>query len=102
MRRGTERWRFEQHSRAVRNRAEVSRGHLAAALSEPRGSGPLVVETLEQRLEKAIPGAWSVDGGPWVASESRWSVHRGGGRTLATGASQREAIERALFLWGAR
>jgi hypothetical protein len=76
-------------------------GVVAAARAERDSGRPLVVETLEQRLFAAIPGAYSVDAGVWVQSETRWSVNLGA-RAIAHGASQREAIDRAIALRGAR
>lgn len=61
---------------------------------------PLVVETLEQRLERLVPGA-RMDRSTVHAHEEQWRVQRGQ-QLLAVGASQREAIDRAVFLWGAR
>lgn len=61
---------------------------------------PLVVETLQQRLERLVPGA-RMDRSTVHAHEEQWRVQRGQ-QLLAVGASQREAIDRAVFLWGAR
>ena len=78
-------------------------------------SAALVVETLAQKLERVLPGA-KVEPTPSVRTiepelgatvmaapppTERYRVVRGG-VTLATAASEREAIDRALFLWGAR
>jgi hypothetical protein len=76
---------------------QVSRGHVATALAEREAGRPLVVESLTQRLERAIPGA-EVD---WVASRNEWSVWRDG-RRIAEGHSEREAVEKAIALWGRR
>jgi hypothetical protein len=75
---------------------EVSRGHVAAALAEREAGRPLVVESLTQRLERLVPGA-EVD---WVASRNEWSVWRD--RVLATGHTEREAVEKAIALFGGR
>jgi hypothetical protein len=68
----------------------------------------LTVETLDAKLSRLLPGA-VVRYRIGVPSEHAWLVeqkrlHRSEDRffTLATGASKREAIERAIFLWGAR
>lgn len=67
-----------------------------------RDSGrPLVVETLEEKLAKAIPGAYVVGGrtcdDPRAPFAVWCSTHR-----LSTGCSKREAVDRAISLWGAR
>lgn len=72
-------------------------GVVAAARAERDSGRPLVVESLEAKLEKAIPGAKT----DWVAARNEWSVWRKG-RQLATGSSEREAIDRAIFLFGGR
>lgn len=64
----------------------------------------MITEPLTARLERLLPGA--------IVTESserpphrRFHVEReatGGWTILATASSEREAIERALFLWGAR
>jgi hypothetical protein len=76
---------------------QVSRGHVAAALAERDAGKPLVVESLTQRLERAIPGA-EVD---WVASRNEWSVRRDG-RCIGEGYTEREAVEKAIALYGGR
>ena len=70
-------------------------GAVAAAIAERDTGKPLVVETLEQRLGKAIPGA-EVD---FVASRNEWSVWLEG-RELSTGWSEREAVDKAIALHG--
>lgn len=75
----------------------------------------LTVETLDAKLSRLLPGA-KVEPTPSVRTiepelgatvmaapppTERYRVVRGG-VTLATAASEREAIDRALFLWGAR
>lgn len=78
-------------------------------------SAALVVETLEQKLARLVPGA-RVEPTPSIRTiepelgatmvvtpppTERYRVVRRG-VTLATAASEREAVDRALFLWGAR
>lgn len=73
----------------------------------------LAVETLDAKLSRLLPGA-KVEPTPSVRTiepelgatvmaapppTERYRVVRGG-VTLATGASKREAIERAIFLYG--
>ena len=75
----------------------------------------LIVESLHSRLARLVPGA-RVEPTPSVRTiepelgatvmaapppTERYRVVRGG-VTLATASSEREAIARALFLWGAR
>lgn len=65
-----------------------------------RDSGrPLVVETLEQRLARELPGShlYKLKG----FGESWWCVSKDA-RVLAQAASKREAIDKAVSLWGAR
>jgi hypothetical protein len=76
---------------------EVSRGHVAAALAEREAGKPLVVESLTQRLERLVPGA-EVDR---AASRDEWSVWRDG-RCIGEGHTEREAVEKAVALWGRR
>jgi len=77
-------------------------GVVAAARAERDSGRPLVVETLEQKLERALPGAWvarliSTDG----RFTGQWSAHSNG-RTLTGLHSKREAVDLAVALWGAR
>ena len=86
--------------------AVLESGHIAAALKEAEESAkPLVVESLEAKLKKAIPGA-IVHDSQEMGVENRWEVFgpkdSASMRLLATGASKREAIDRAIFLWGRR
>ena len=86
---------IEDAVRAVRHPTGV----VAAAIAERSTGRPLVVESLEQRLEKAIPGAHfsrSPRGEPMP-----WAVERGVTR-LACGHTAREAVDKAIALWGAR
>lgn len=67
-------------------------------------------ETLQERLARLLPGA-KVALVPNAAPEARfvvdgWRKSRDGKAwepaVLATGASEREAVNRALFLWSAQ
>lgn len=68
------------------------------------------METLEQKLQRQLPGAkCRKDTAAPVAARflvDGWRKSRDGKRwepaVLATGATEREAIDRALFLWGAQ
>jgi len=74
-------------------------GVVAAAIAERSTGRPLVVETLEQRLEKAIPGAYfsrSPRGEPMP-----WAVEHGA-KKLACGHTAREAVDKAIALFGGR
>lgn len=59
----------------------------------------LVVETLQQRLERLVPGAVLMR-----ATQQRvvaqWAVWRAS--AVVTGSSEREAVDKAVALWGAR
>lgn len=65
----------------------------------------LTVETLDEKLIRLLPGA-EVRHCSALSSEHAWAVTQPfpkptrGTRVLATGASKREAIERAIFLYG--
>lgn len=88
---------------AHNNRAAVERGFLAQALAERQVDGaPLVAPSLRQRLRDELPGSVLHDSGEsW--SPSRWKVlDRAIGRLLGAGASEREAVARAVVLWGRR
>lgn len=98
-RRAAER-RIREENRAGRQ-APVPSGVVAAAIAERSSGQPLVVQTLEQRLEAALPGAWLVDGGIWVSASERWTVSRST-RRLAAGPSAREAVDKAIALHGGR
>lgn len=91
-------WRA-RNAQAGRTRDAVvasERGPLAAARAEhQRTRGPLVVESMSEKLARLVPGAKS------AKSDAGWSVTRDG-RVLALGASEREAVDRCLFLWGQR
>lgn len=93
-------------ARLRRRRAEAAAvvhtppvGVVAAAIAERSSGKPLVVETLEDRLEREVPGAIIVhDGHSALAS---WVVTR---RcvTLAKAHSKREAVDIAVSLWSGR
>ena len=73
-------------------------GVVAAARAERDSGRPLVVETLDAKLEAAIPGARLCE----VPSKpAPWRVYRGSS-FLADGHTVREAIDKAISLWGAR
>jgi hypothetical protein len=70
----------------------------------------LVVETLHAKLQRLLPGAEvrerrqlrdALGAGKPVTPEEAWEVSRGV-RVLARGATEREAVDRALFLWASR
>lgn len=92
-RRAAER-RVREENRAERQ-APVPSGVVAAAIAE-RSSGQPLVQTLEQRLEAALPGAWLSE-----AFGTEWQVHYGR-RVVAVGASKREAVDKAIALRGGR
>lgn len=79
-------------------------GSLIAAAKAERGTGvPLVTESLEEKLERHLPGAWVVDSG--AHGDERFTVHQRGryaAREIGSGASRREAIDRAIWLFGSR
>lgn len=83
----------EDAVRAVRHPTGV----VAAAIAERSTGRPLVVETLEQKLEKAIPGATVTQ-----VFRGAWCVYWRSAQLLAAGASKREAIDRAICLRGGR
>ena len=87
----------EDAVRAVRHPTGV----VAQAIAERSSGKPLVVETLEQKLEKAIPGAFIEDAGPRARSLSRWRVCRDA-LLIESGPSRREAVDKAIALWGSR
>lgn len=64
----------------------------------------LVVETIQAKLARLLPGAKAFrplgEGVPVPPTEA-WRVVRDG-RVLATAATEREAVDRALFLWEGR
>lgn len=74
-------------------------GAVAAAIAERSTGKPLVVETLEERLQKAIPGAYVVGGRPCDSTNEPWAVWTKHAR-LSTAASKREAVDKAIALFG--
>lgn len=82
----------------------VVEGALVAAAKAERGTGqPLTVESLDEKLERHLPGAWVVDSG--AHGDERFTVHQRGRyaeREVGSGASRREAIDRAIWLFGSR
>lgn len=89
-------------ARLRRRRAEAAAvvhtppvGVVAAAIAERSTGKPLVVETLEQKLEKAIPGALVFTNGP---TAEVWRA----GRLLSRRFSKREAVDTAIAVWGGR
>jgi len=53
---GTDRWKSDSKSKAMRNREQVERGFIEAAKQEP-STGPLEVASLDSKLAAALPGA---------------------------------------------
>jgi hypothetical protein len=95
-------WKRQMAAKAAEREslAKSNAGLVAAARAERDSGKPLVVESLEAKLEKAIPGAvtkWSF----LRPSHECWAVWLEK-RVLATGGSEREAIDRAIFLFGGR
>ncbi len=82
--------------RAEENRRNVSRGHVDAAIAEHGTGKPLVTESLTQRLERLVPGA---SAGRNLAGSGLWVVARAGA-VLATGHTLREAVDKAVSLYG--
>ncbi|MBP7685302.1 MAG: hypothetical protein KBB95_25520, partial [Deltaproteobacteria bacterium] len=79
--------------------AKSNAGLVAAARAERDSGKPLVVESLEAKLEKAIPGAYfsrSPRGEPMP-----WAVEHGA-KKLACGHTAREAVDKAIALHGGR
>jgi len=95
---GSEKWRRDQRSKARRHEENVERGFLEAAKAEGVKGPPLVVDSLTERLAKAIPGA-RIDFRETL--NLPWTVWRGLA-LLAAAHSEREAVERAIALFGKR
>lgn len=90
-------WAEQQRQHARVNRQNAATPNLDAARAE-RSAGPtLVVETLEQRLVRLLPGAWLSEA---LTGSERWKVHREG--RSVSGPSKREAVDRAIALWAGR
>ena len=94
---GSRKWRSIQKRQARVNQNNRATPNLDAARAELASGPKLVVESLEAKLERALPGAKT----DWVASRSEWSVWRKG-RQMGVGSTEREAIDRAIFLFGGR
>ena len=93
-------------ARLRRRRAEAAAvvhtppvGVVAVAIAERSSGKPLVVETLEARLAAAIPTARYE-----YAEHCDADAHQvwRGSSVLATAASKREAVDKAIALWGGR
>ena len=82
----------EDAVRAVRHPTGV----VAQAIAERSSGKPLVVESFEEKLRSAIPGATLCR---LNQSDSWWCVARGA-RILAVAASKREAVDKAIALFG--
>ena len=96
-------WKRQMAAKAAEREslAKSNAGLVAAARAERDSGKPLVVESLEAKLEKAIPGAvarWSF----LRPSATCWVIRSEDGRDLAFGPSEREAVDRAICLRGAR
>lgn len=79
----------------------VVEGSLLAAAKAERGTGqPLAVESLEEKLERAIPGAWVAQAfsGSWCVYGPERRVGNAGRQTYA--ATKREAVAKAIALFG--
>ena len=90
-------------ARLRRRRAEAAAvvhtppvGVVAAAIAERSSGKPLVVESFEEKLRSAIPGATLCR---LNQSDSWWCVARDA-RILAVAASKREAVDKAIALFG--
>lgn len=100
-------WKRQMAAKAVEREAlaRSNAGLVAAARAERDSGKPLVVDSLEAKLQKAVPGA-IVHDSQEKGVDNRWEVFgpkdSSSMRLLATGASKREAIDRAVFLWGGR
>lgn len=93
-------------ARLRRRRAEAAAetkappvGVVAAAIAERSTGKPLVVETLEQKLERLVPGAL-LQRFTWP--RLTWAVVRPGVVARTEGNTPREAVARAIALWGGR
>jgi hypothetical protein len=85
-------------ARRAREAREVSRGHVAAAVAERAEGKPLVVEPLPERLARLVPGA-RLENDP--GHSTPWVVWRGLS-ILAAAHSAREAVDKAVMLYGGR
>lgn len=72
-------------------------GSLIAQAKAERGTGvPLVTESLEEKLERHLPGATA------TLERNGWWIRRGAKVLLVGAVSQREAVDLAVTLWGSR
>lgn len=75
-------------------------GAVEAAILERARPGALVVESLEQRLERLLPGTICQSSpSPRCSPLERWRVYRGPS-ILARGPTPREAVDKAVMLFG--
>lgn len=95
-------WKRQQAAKAAEREAlaKSNAGLVAAARAERDSGKPLVVESLVDKLKRLLPGTVLKDTKTF-GTDDRYEVLRGR-KKLATGASEREAIDRAVFLWGGR
>ena len=95
-------WKRQMAAKAAEREslAKSNAGLVAAARAERDSGKPLVVESLEAKLERLLPGA-ALTGSKMVQGTDRVAGKRGR-KTVATGSTEREAIDRAIFLWGGR
>lgn len=105
---GSRKWRAIKKQQARMNANNRATPHLDAARAELATGPKLVVESLEEKLERHLPGAF-VEAAPSGLGfappppDERWQVRQLGEfamRTLAVGPTPREAIARAIFLFG--
>ena len=93
-----------RRERELRARTPHPTPHLDAARDEFGSTRPaLAVESLEDKLERHLPGARVVDTG--AHGDERFVVFQRGRyaeREVGSGASRREAIDRAIWLFGSR
>ena len=83
----------------VPKREAVERGHVAAAMAERAAPAkPLVVEPLPEKLKRLVPGA-RLEHDP--LNPTPWVVWRGLS-VLACAHSAREAVDKAVTLYGGR
>lgn len=74
-------------------------GVVAAAIAERNTGKPLVVETLEERLRREVPGAELLR---FTWPHVSFAVVRPGVAARTEGYTAREAVARAVALWGGR
>ena len=101
---GSRKWRLIKKQQARLNQANAATPHLDAARAELASGPKLVVESLEEKLARRVPGAHVIDTHV-IGSVVRYEVRQAGKfatRTISDGATVREAVDRAVFLWGER